>query len=153
MKLHLGVIDVPEPEGGTTYSVAQELEETYGLFSIFAEYELDNAAFALEQSVSNALENVMTTGNIPKDIFAEAMGEIENDFQQFLDNSTIEKMGVKGVPTKAALEGRSIRFKRGSAKSWVKGKKSKFLRVEGPRRPSFIDSGVLQASFKSWVEL
>ena len=137
MKLHLGVIDVPEPEGGTTYSVAKVLEETYGLFSVFSEYELDNAAFALEQSVANALENVMLTGNIPKDIFAEATDEITSDFKEFLEESKIEKMGIKGVPTKAALKGKSIRLKR----------------KYGPRRPSFIDSGVLQASFKSWVEL
>lgn len=136
MKIHLGVIDVPEPEGGTSYTVAQGLEEDYNLFSVFWDYEQDNAIFALTESVSNALEQYMSTGNIPNDIFADATEEIDKDFRQFLDDSKVEKMGIPGVPTKAALHGKSIRLKR----------------EYGPRRPSFIDSGVLQSSFRSWVE-
>jgi len=42
MKLKLGVIDVPEPEGGTSYTVGKELEENYQLFSKFAEYDMNN---------------------------------------------------------------------------------------------------------------
>ena len=87
MKIHLGVIDVPEPEGGTSYTVAQRLEEDYNLFSVFWDYEQDNAIFALTESVSNALEQYMSTGNIPNDIFADATEEIDKDFRQLWLNS------------------------------------------------------------------
>lgn len=135
MKLHLGVIDVPEPEGNTTYGVAMILEEKYELFSKFAESESDKIAKHLEESVAGAIEN-LTLGVFNKNPFLQANEEIDADFKHFLDIEKIAQLGVAGVPTKAALMGKSIRFKR------------KF----GARRPSFIDSGVLQASLKSWVD-
>ena len=47
MKLHLGVIDVPEPEGNTTYGVGKILEEEYGLFSNFYEAHQQDIAYYL----------------------------------------------------------------------------------------------------------
>jgi len=135
MKLHLGVIDVPEPEGNTTYGVAMILEEKYGLFSKFAESNIKNISSHLTDSVAGALETVLQGGKV-KNPFASAESAIDKDFRHFLDIEEMAKLGVEGVPTKAALMGKSIRFKR----------------KVGPRRPSFIDSGVLQASFKSWVD-
>jgi len=135
MKLHLGVIDVPEPEGNTTYGVAIILEEKYGLFSKFAESHIKDISAHLSDSVAGALETILQGGKV-KNPFASAESEIDKDFRHFLDIEEMAKLSVEGVPTKAALMGKSIRFKR----------------KVGPRRPSFIDSGVLQASFKSWVE-
>jgi len=135
MKLHLGVIDVPEPEGNTTYGVAMILEDKYGLFSKFAESNIKNISSHLTDSVAGALETVLQGGKV-KNPFASAESAIDKDFRHFLDIEQMAKLGVEGVPTKAALMGKSIRFKR----------------KVGPRRPSFIDSGVLQASFKSWVD-
>jgi hypothetical protein len=152
MKLSLGVIDVPEPEGGTTYSTAVDLEARYGLFSNFAEFDESKIVSSLEDSIAGAIETMMQGGKV-KDPFAAATSQIDQDFRDFLSNSVIEKMGVAGVPTKAALEGKSLRFKgRLNATTYVKGKRGKSIRVYGARRPSFIDSGVLQASFKSWVQ-
>ena len=152
MILHLGVIDVPEPEGGTTYEVATALEAKYGLFTSFAKVNERKIVDNLTQSMAGALETVMQGGRVSNP-FADATGEIEVLFKDFLSSQDAEKQGIAGVPTQAALEGRSIRFKgRSSAKDYVKGKRAGTKRVYGPRRPSFIDSGVMQASFKSWVD-
>jgi len=135
MKLHLGVVDVPEPAGGTTYSVAKILEEKYTLFSKFAESHQQQIANRLSDGLAGALET-MIMGQVVQDPFAAGTSQIDQDFRQFLDDEEMARLGVPGVPTKAALMGKSIRFKR----------------KVGPRRPSFIDSGVLQKSFTSWVE-
>jgi len=133
--LHLGVIDVPEPNGATTFEVGTILEAKYGLFSRFADSELPSIASNLADSVAGALETIMQGGPVT-DPFASGTSQIEQDFRHFLDIEEMAKLGVPGVPTKAALKGKSIRFKRS----------------KGPRRPSFIDSGILQKSFKSWVD-
>lgn len=135
LKLHLGVVDVPEPEGNTSYGVATILEEKYSLFSKFAESHIDDIAKNLTEGVLGSLETLMQ-GNVPQDPFASATSQIDQDFRHFLDIEEMARLGVPGVPTKAALMGKSIRFKT----------------KRGPRRPSFIDSGVLQTSLKSWVE-
>lgn len=132
--LHLGVLDTHEPNGAETRFVAEILEAEYGLFSKFAEHNEQRMADQLANSVQGALETLLQ-GGPATDPFAEGCEEINQDFRDFLDAEVMSRLGVPGVPTKAALSGRSKRFKRG----------------RGPRRPSFIDSGTLQASFKSWV--
>lgn len=133
--LHLGVLDTAEPNGEETHFVAEILEKKYSLFSSFVERYEQRMADHLADSVQNALETMMVTGHPVVDPFADANEEIMKDFRSFLDKAEIESMGIPGVPTKAAVSGRSKRFKRGI----------------GPRRPSFIDSGILQASFRSWI--
>ena len=107
MKLHLGVIDVPEPEGNTTYGVAMILEEKYGLFSKFAESNIKNISSHLTDSVAGALETVLQGGKV-KNPFASAESAIDKDFRHFLDIEEMAKLGVEGVPTKAALMGMSL---------------------------------------------
>lgn len=128
-------MDVPEPEGGTTYSVGKILEEKYGLFSKFAESEMDKITNHLSESVLGAIETLVM-GQQVKDPYSAGTEQIDQDFRHFLDIEKMAQLGVPGVPTKAALMGKSIRFKR----------------KKGARRPSFIDSGILQTSFKSWVK-
>ena len=92
----------------------------------------------LTQSVNAALEARLAGAPASLDLYAEGLSEIEKLFKiDYLSNMEAESAGLRGVvPTKAALEGRSIRFKN----------------KRGPRRPSFIDSGLYQSSFKAWVE-
>jgi len=151
MKLKLGVNEVPEPEGGTSYTVGKELEENYELFSKFAEHDMDRITQALSESVAGALETMQMTGQVPKDMFAAAGEQITDDFKNFIQNETLATMGVPGVPTKAALEGRSLRTKGNKVIKKVK-KGQQFKEVVGSRRPSFIYSGILQSSLKVWVE-
>ena len=137
MKIHFGVLDVPEPESNkTTYEVAKILEEKYDLFSIFAYSHETKIVKYLEEEIAQSLETAAESGKI-KGLFKKSSAKIEKDFHRFLESEEITKFPVRGVPTKAALRGKSIRFKR---------------RI-GPRRPSFIDSGVLESSFRSWVEI
>lgn len=135
MILHLGVIDVPEPNGNSTFEVGTILEDKYGLFSRFADHKMESIVEALENSIEGAMETVFMGGSVGNP-FASAEGKIDQMFREFLDNEEMATLGVPGVPTKAALIGKSVRHKR----------------QRGPRRPSFIDSGILQASFKSWVD-
>lgn len=154
MKLHLGVIDVPHIQPGvTTYDVGMELEKDYGLFSSFYEFFEHSIDQALEKDVQVALDKLIS-GEEPKLNFGTSTSAIDTMFHQFLDSGAIEDMGKPGVPTKAALEGKRTRFKgKGlSAKSWVKGKRGAISVGYGSRRPSFVDSGILNASFKSWIE-
>ena len=156
--LHLGVIDVPHIEpGSTTYTVGKALEQDYGLFSAFAEFYENSIEQAIGQDAVLALEKVLSGEHIPTDlnkIFGTSTSAIDTMFNRFLDAGAIEDMGKPGVPTKAALEGKRTRFKGkgASARGWVKGKRGITEAVYGPRRPSFVDSGILKNSFKSWVE-
>lgn len=163
MKLILGVIDQPytswdggkkaaRPRKGTgkrtratkakkgggrtvtTGDVAGWLEDRYHPMEVF--FNVDGGCIsALEESVQDAIEDVLM-GAPGGDPFGAATTGIEARFKAFLSNRVMETLGIPGVPTLAALEGRSSRFKR----------------LRGPRRPSFIDTGLYQASFKAWVE-
>ena len=74
----------------------------------------------------------------PIEIFYEEHANIETRFRHFLSQKEMDSLGVPGVPTKAALAGVSHRFKHPYAK-------------RAPR-PSFIDTGLYEASFRAWVE-
>ena len=142
LKLKLGVIDVPEPNGNTTYGVGKILEDKYTLFSSFADMHQQDIANDLSDSVAGAIETYLATGRMPKNPFSAANEQITNRLKKFI--YTEELAGkVAGVPTQAALEGVTTR----------KVGRKKFKRTKtGVRRPSFIDSGVFEASTKVWVE-
>lgn len=141
--LQLGVLDIPysdNPEEGskdvsTTGDVAEILEGKYHLFTAFYVEHENDINKALMDGFEDALESMLMGAPADADPFAAGCQKIDQEFRTFLMKAEIEKMGIDGVPTKAALDGKSIRFKR----------------KKGPRRPSFIDSGLLEASFRSWV--
>lgn len=135
LKLHLGVNDVLEPNGFPTFDLATLLEEKYGLFSAYAERHGQDIADELAQSVSDAI-TLVAAGRTKGNPFRDGEEAITAGFKRFLDSREIETMGIPGVPTAAALMGKSARRKR----------------TRGPRRPSFIDSGTLRINFRSWVE-
>lgn len=146
-KLHLGVIDIPYKEDSTTtHEVALQLEKRYGVMGAYFDSHKDKIVESMENSVAGALESLFMGAPIPSNPLASAESFIDQDFRHFLSNSEIEKLGIAGVPTKAALDGISHRFKDPKFKT-VKGKK-----VKRPRRPSFIDTGLYQSSMKAWFE-
>ncbi len=155
MILHLGVVDVPyvakpsswqtKPTSGTvtTGDVAGWLENRYHVMEIFYEEKQADIAGDLELSVSGAIESFIMGAPAQLDPFGGATSKIEDRFKQFLSQGEIERLSYPGIPTQASLDrragkGRSSRFKR-------KGKTSK-------TGPSFIDTGLYQASFKSWID-
>lgn len=150
MKLHLGVLDHPytEEDGETTGEVAQKLEDNYSVMAFFVNAHEDFIALQLENSFSGALNDLLNGApqRPVSDLFNGACGRIETMFRLFLDNKEMDHQ-VGGVPTQASLNGVSHRFKSKNRKTASR----KGVRAN-PVRPSFIDTGEYQASFKSWVE-
>ena len=161
--LHLGVIDIPyagpgystpsttrksrpskrpRARGGpisiSTGDVAEILEAEYHIMETF--YELHEAMIAQEatDSVQDAIDALVMGAPHTLDPFGSVMQTIEARFKQFLSLREMDRLGIPGVPTKAAQMGVSHRFKHPYAR-----------RAE---RPSFIDTGQYQASFKAWVD-
>lgn len=137
--LHIGVIDLPHPGGGkselSTGDLAEILEGKYGLYSVFVDANLEKIEAQCADSLQDAMDNMLAGGPAPENPFAAAEQDIREDFVRFLDTSEMEKIGVRGTPTEAALKGVNHRLKLN----------------KGPRRPSFIDTGTLRASTAVWV--
>lgn len=147
MILHLGVLDEPytqeNPE--TTGEVAQELEDRYGIMAFFVDDKMKAIVTNLEESFAESLESIIL-GAPDLDVFANGCQKIEKDFRNFLDNKEMDGK-VDGVPTQASIEGVSHRFKYKTRK-----RASKVAVRNKPKRPSFIDTGLYQQSFKVWVD-
>ena len=153
--LHLGVIDLPYADqasykelkvgkpkvkaGGsmTTGEVADILEDRYHVMEIFYEIHEEKIIDGLRSSYEGAMENILMGAPVAQDPAADAVSGIENDFRTFLTSGEIEKLGIPGVPTQAAKDGVSFRFKRPYAKR--------------KPRPSFVNTGLYEASFRAWV--
>jgi len=138
MKLHLGVRETPylEDPGVNTGDVAEWLEEKYHVMEIFAGSHIDEIADNMADNMAGIVEKIMSGGSAPEPqyLFNEAMGKTIDRFHEFL---TLEEMaGWPGVPTQAALDGVQSRFKK----------------LRGPRRPSFVDTGLYFDTFLAWVE-
>jgi hypothetical protein len=146
--LHFGVIDQPYRMARkkrarrtaatvTTGDVAGWLENRYGVMQTFYDEHEDYVVDEMTTSVRDAMEALMQGAPATLDPFGAATSRIEDRFKQFLSTQEMDRLGVPGVPTQASLEGKSSRFK---------SKKS------GAPRPSFIDTGLYQSSFKAWVD-
>lgn len=151
MILHLGVTDIPYAQAPralrakrvsgtqTTGDVAQWIENKYGLMQAFYDANADFVSDRVADSVAGAVESMMMGAPFSIDPFGSATSKIEERFKDFLTNREAEALGISGVPTMAALRGVNHRLKRPYDRS-------------NPRRPSFIDTALYQASFKAWVE-
>ena len=142
MKLILGVIDQPYDNNDgekstTTGKVAQLLEDKYHVMETFYEANRQEVADMAAESLLGALENLELGGPVDADPFLDLTQDVTASFKKFLSTGQIEQLGIPGVPTQASLLRKSSRFKSGKA---------------GKGRPSFIDTGLYQASFVSWVE-
>lgn len=159
--LHLGVVDLlyvegetkpkqrarvkknrkaPKPErehnNATTGDVAEILEDKYHVMEIFWQLHGQEGADALTEGLVGQMENVLSGAPLTGDPFGEAESTIDHLFKKFLSEGEMDKLGYPGVPTQAALKGVSHRFKK----------------KRGGPRPSFIDTGLFEASFKSEVD-
>ena len=122
----------------TTLEVAKILESQYKPLQNFFKANGQSIADDLAQGYSNALKAVLMGAPPNLDPSGSAMSKAETRWRQFLSSKGLDRMGVKGVPTKAALRGVSHRFKHPYAKR--------------PSRPSFIDTGLYQASVRLWIK-
>lgn len=158
--LHLGVVDVPyvknEPvrsrnkrlkrqehpsgEHVTTGDVADILEDEYHPMEVFFELHGQDIADRMAASIDGAMENLLIAGGpVTADVFGDLTSGIEDDFKAFLTNKEMDALGYPGVPTQASLKGVNHRLKHPYAK-------------RNKSRPSFVDTGLYQASFKAWVD-
>lgn len=139
--LYLGVIDQPyahSSDGQTTGDVAQILEARYHVMEVFYETNEEAITKELVESLAATLEDLYAGSPLDRDPFAAGAEKLKARFDQFITLEQIADRGVPGVPTKAALGGRSSRFK---SKKNPRG-----------RRPSFVDTGLYLASFAAWVD-
>lgn len=120
----------------TTVVVANALEERYHVLGTFVEHHKDDIGEAINNSLSGALEN-LHMGLPLGDPFAEAGQEIAAGFRTFLMTGEIEGYGIEGVPTQAALNRESLRFKNKHGNA---------------QRPSFVDTGTYEASMRAWID-
>lgn len=151
--LHLGVIDQPYSQRPTTRrrkksagqvttgDVAGFLENRYHVMEVFARQHEAEVAGALEGALAASLENLLMGAPPSGNPFAEGEGKIDDMFRRFLDTEEMAKLGFPGVPTQAALDRRS-----------GKKRSARFKRARPGTGVSFIDSGLYESSFKSWVE-
>lgn len=139
MILHFGVIDLPYSygtKGQTTGDVAEILEDKYGIMQAYYDAYEQEVVDAITKGFSDSLESLLSGAPARSDPFAGAMAKVEAGFKQALSNREFD--GLTGVPTQAALDGVSHRRKHPYAKR--------------ASRPSFIDTGLYQSSFKAWID-
>lgn len=138
MKVCLGVVDVPydygDNPGATTYEVAVELENSYQLFTHFWELHKDVIVSEVGETVAWQIINHIQHG-APL-VGGEQLGDTMKAFNIFLETEEMAGLGVEGVPTMAAKQGKNSRLKQGY----------------GSRRPSFIDGGLFKANFIAWID-
>ena len=150
MILHLGVNDVPYSHSAntgksktgkqrvsTTGEVAEILEDKYSVMGTFWSLHQDEVVAELEGAIGGALETLLTSESSSARVSESITSDIEDMFQKFLSGREMDGV-VAGVPTAAAQAGVSHRFKHPYAR-------------RAPR-PSFIDTGLYESSFKAWVD-
>lgn len=139
--LHLGVLVHPYEKyskGQTTGDVAEILEDKYGIMQTWWNLHGQEVADKMADGVQAATDALMENRPRLENPFNAAMDYAENSFKTFLSSMEAERSGIPGTPTKAALKG-------------VSHRKAHPYRKANPRRPSFIDSGLYEASFKAWL--
>jgi hypothetical protein len=141
LTLHLGVLVQPYRAKGkkaqalTTGDIATFLEKRYGLMAAFYRVHEADVAKAIENSLEGAMEALLMGKTV--DRWGRGMQVIQQEFKDFISSKEAESVGIPKTPTHAALMGYSHRRKHPYAR--------------GPRRPSFRDTGLYMASFRSWV--
>jgi len=160
--LHLGVIDIPyvdakgkarphkrhrqKYENKTTGDVAEILEAKYHVMEHFYELHHAEVDHLLFESFEGAIESLLAGAPPTLSVAGTATSKIEDAFKQMLSTMELDALGYPGIPTQAALDGVSHRFANPTHRR-VKGAGL----VRRAPRPSFIDTGLYQASFKAWV--
>ncbi len=142
-EIYLGVIDFPYDysSNNTTGKIATILENKYGILQKFIERYQNDAVIYLKTALVNFIQDTINHQEASDNSFQTAFSQIEHEMKKFLSSQEVERVGMPNVPTQAALKGISHRFKRNRK---IKQK------MNGQRRPSFIDTGLMESSYKVW---
>lgn len=127
----------------TTGDVATILESRYHIFQHFWDEVKDEATARIIQSYADSLDSLLQ-GNLKASFnpAQSSMDWLKQRFDDFISMQEMDKLGITSpfpVPTQAALDGVSHRFKHPYARR--------------PPRPSFYDTGLYRASFHAEMEL
>jgi hypothetical protein len=165
--LHLGVVDQPYRTAGpalvgrkgkgrrrkraqigsrTTFDVARILEHRYGIMEKFFEVHVGDIDTAMADAMAGKIETLMMRGargeqgsdDEPMKLTDTDLDKVKVAFDKFISEGEVERVGIAGTPTMAALHGVSHRFAHPYAKRG--------------RRPSFVDTGLYLSSFRAWVD-
>ncbi|WP_232458245.1 hypothetical protein [Burkholderia ubonensis] len=139
MEIHLGVIEQAYKNGTMVPEVAQYLEDDYGVMQVFVDLHIKEISESVAQAVSDAMDDQLMGLPVSPDIYQASMEEIQSAFRIFLDNEEYPAQSFPQVPTQAALDGVNHRLLHPYTS-------------KNPSRPSFIDTGEYQNSFRAWVE-
>lgn len=126
----------PDGDSKTTGDVATILESKYHIMENFAHRYMPDIAKTVENVLEGQLQNLLLGAPSNQVRYDEANSKIESMFRAFLDNREMD--GMPGVPTLAAQRGVSHRFLHPYKKR--------------PERPSFIDTGLYQASMTAEIK-
>ena len=121
----------------TTGEVAEVLEKKYGVMAFFWDRHHVDIVGELSDAIEGNFNSIMNGSPRSADISAAAESEIEALFATFLSQKEMDGQ-VAGVATAASLHGVSHRFKHP-------------YKRRAPR-PSFIDTGLYESSFRCRVE-
>jgi hypothetical protein len=123
--------------GVTTGDVAGYLEARYGVMVAYLQMKERDINATIENSVLGALESSAMGKRVGVGQALDSATQVMQE--QFKDMLSLRELDgkIRGVPTLAAMRGVSHRFKRPY--------------VRRPERPSFIDTGLYQASFRVWT--
>jgi hypothetical protein len=151
-KLVMGIVNMPYADakkgkkgsnsggGTTTLEVAKILESKYHIMQHFWDIHGQEIADDLAKGYRDALKSRMMGGTPAGfDPSGTAMSKTATRFNKFIDNREMEKLGIAGVPTKAALRGVNHRLAHPYAN-------------KNKRRPSFDDTGLYKSNFRTWLE-
>jgi hypothetical protein len=118
----------------STGDVAEWLEDKYHVMEIFAQVKSAEIEAAIEASLEKHMLTLLMGGEaLGANALVEAQGDIEKEFRYFIDSDGMNGL-YKGVPTQAALDGINHRLANPRT---------------GNPRPSFLDTGLYQASFRA----
>lgn len=140
--LHLGVVDVGytgEKGAKTTGDVAEILEKKYHVIESFLKVNESFVKDAVANEILGRIESIMQGAPIPPKGSGIPYAKIDERFRDFLDAGEMRKILPSDMQIKAAEQGISHR------------KKNPTSRKNKPRQP-FIDTGLYQASFRSWSD-
>lgn len=125
-------------QGKTTVQVAEELEDKYHIVATFSEMNSDFFTSLFEDVFVEQFEEIATMRkSSKKGLMSKQTDKIEARFRESLSKQRYDSV-IPGVPTLASLRGVSHLRQHPYAKSTP--------------RPSFIDTGMYQRSFRAWVE-
>ncbi|KWN80866.1 hypothetical protein WM24_23825 [Burkholderia ubonensis] len=115
------------------------MEDKYHILQTFADAKMSKIAKSLENAMAGELENLMMGGKSGANPFRSGESAITSMMKDFVASQEVERMGIPGVPTQAAKDGVNHRL-------------SHPYRKANPRRPSFIDTGLMVSSYIAWIE-